>query len=325
MKLLLANPRGFCAGVRMATQALQLALEKLGPPIYVYHEIVHNQHVVNEFQQQGAIFVDSLEEVPPESVLVYSAHGVSPEVKRQAKARRLQTIDAICPLVSKVHAEAIRFARLGRTIVLIGHAGHDEITGTIGEAPDAIELVSSVEDVERLDIAPETKLAWLTQTTLSVTDTQAIVARLRERFPQIESPPTADICYATSNRQLAVRSLCAVADAVVVVGSQNSSNSQRLFEIAAESGIAAGLIDTPDALRAGDFREADTVVVTAGASVPESAVESVVQWFQTRFEVEIESQTFAEEEQVFSLPRELVTGRLARQARRHRTAQPARG
>lgn len=313
MKVLLANPRGFCAGVRMATQALEVALERLGAPLYVYHEIVHNQHVVEDFERRGAVFVDQVEDVPEGAVLVFSAHGVTPEVRQQAVARKLRTIDAICPLVAKVHTEVIQMAREGYLIFLIGHAGHDEIVGTIGEAPDAIQLVSSVEDVSRLTVDPGTPLAWLSQTTLSVIDTQAIVDRLQERFPGIKGPPTDDICYATRNRQLAVTELAGHADAVVVVGSRNSSNSQRLREVAEQSGVKAWLVDGPDDLRRDDFSAGDTVVLTAGASAPEYAVQRVLDWLKTEFSADVESRMIREEEQVFALPAELSLDSLQEQ------------
>ena len=226
-------------------------------------------------------------------------------MRRQAAARQLRTIDAICPLVAKVHTEVIQLARDGYTILLIGHSGLDEITGTIGEAPDAIQLLSSVDDVAQLDIATGTQVAWLTQTTLSVTDTQAIVERLQQRFPDIKGPPTNDICYATRNRQEAVQELSCDADAVVVVGSRNSSNSQRLREVAEQRGVNAWLVDSPSELKLSDFRQDDTVVLTAGASAPESAVERVLVWFQTHFDVEVESRSIREEEQMFALPAEL--------------------
>ena len=232
MKVLLARPRGFCAGVNMAIESLELALQAFGAPVYVYHEIVHNKFVVDSFRQRGAVFVDSLDHVPSGSYLLFSAHGVSPEVRRIAKSRQLIAIDATCPLVTKVHLEAIRFAQAGFTIVLIGHDGHDEVIGTMGEAPDAIVLVETPEDVDRLQIADPRKVAYLTQTTLSVDDANRIIARLRERYPHIQCPPKEDICYATQNRQEAVRRLMGEADVGAVVGSQNSSNSQRLCELA---------------------------------------------------------------------------------------------
>ena len=235
MKIILASPRGFCAGVNMAIETLELAIKLFGTPIYVYHEIVHNKYVVERFRAEGAVFVDDLAEVPEGATLLYSAHGVSPEIRRVSAERRLKTIDATCPLVTKVHLEAVRYAKDGYTIVLIGHEGHDEVIGTMGEAPEAIVLVESPEDVDRLELTTP-KLAYLTQTTLSVDDANRIIARLQQRFPQIVGPPKEDICYATQNRQEAVRLLAHEADVVLVLGSQNSSNSQRLAELAARVG-----------------------------------------------------------------------------------------
>ncbi len=305
MQIILAAPRGFCAGVHMAVNSLDLALERFGAPIYVYHEIVHNQHVVREFIRRGAIFVDDLDQVPRGATVLFSAHGVAPEVRRAAEQRDLTAIDATCPLVTKVHLEAIRFAKAGYTIVLIGHEGHDEVVGTMGEAPQAIVLVEDQEDVDRLDFPPGSKLAYLTQTTLSVDDANRIIEQLKARFPWIEGPPKEDICYATQNRQQAVRLLSRQADVVLVVGSQNSSNSQRLRELAIESGKPAYLIDGPRDLDAGWFEGAAAVLVTAGASAPESVVESVVEWLCDRFDASVRSETVREEHVVFPLPKPL--------------------
>lgn len=302
MKVLLAAPRGFCAGVNMAVESLRLALEVFEPPVYVYHEIVHNQFVVRTFQQQGAIFVDSVDEVPPGATLLFSAHGVSPAIRQAAKDRKLRAIDATCPLVTKVHTEAIRFARQGFTIILIGHEGHDEVIGTMGEAPEAILLVENTEDVDRLDFSPQTKLAYLTQTTLSVDDANRIIDRLRTRFPHIQGPPKDDICYATQNRQEAVRLLAEQADGVIVLGSQNSSNSQRLRELAAESGRPAYLVDGPEDLNAADFHRDMTVLITAGASAPESVVQATIDWLDKLFGVEVSLATVREEKVLFPLP-----------------------
>ncbi len=266
MQIILAAPRGFCAGVNMAIDSLDLALKAFGAPIYVYHEIVHNQYVVRTFRDKGAIFVDSLEEVPPGSTLLFSAHGVSPQIRELARQRRLNAIDATCPLVTKVHLEAIRFAKAGYKIILIGHEGHDEVIGTLGEAPEAIVLVEDEAGVAQLDFPPGTPLAYLTQTTLSVDDATRIINALRERFPDIARPPKEDICYATQNRQEAVRKLTELADAVIVLGSQNSSNSQRLRELAAEKGRRAYLVDGPQDLSPDAFDRSMTVLVTAGAS-----------------------------------------------------------
>jgi 4-hydroxy-3-methylbut-2-en-1-yl diphosphate reductase len=305
MKIILAAPRGFCAGVNMAVQSLDLALEHFGSPIYVYHEIVHNQHVVQTFQGKGAIFVNFLEEIPNGSTVLFSAHGVSPEIRRVAKERELTAIDATCPLVTKVHLEAIKFAREHYTIILIGHDGHDEVIGTMGEAPEAIILVENSEDVDALQFSPETKLAFLTQTTLSVDDANRIISRLKERFPWIIGPPKEDICYATQNRQEAVKLLCQKADAVIVLGSQNSSNSQRLRELAEEFGRPAYLVDGPHDLTEENFRGLETVLITAGASAPELVVQNTIQWLKDRFDASVDEQVVREEQVYFPLPKVL--------------------
>ena len=305
MRIILAGPRGSCAGVNMAIESLQLAVELFGTPMYVYHEIVHNGWVVERFRRRGVVFVDDLAQVPEGAHLLYSAHGVSPEVRRGAKARRLVTIDATCPLVTKVHREAIRSAKHGNTIVLIGHQGHDEVLGTMGEAPGSILLVGKVEDVDRLDVPNPDRLAYLTQTTLSVDDAARIVARLRERFPKIVGPSEADICYATQNRQEAVRRLSREADIVLVVGSQNSSNSQRLTELARASGVPAHLIDSASDIDPAWLSGHETVLVTAGASAPETLVQQCVGYLQQRFGATVESRSVREEKVRFQLPREL--------------------
>jgi 4-hydroxy-3-methylbut-2-enyl diphosphate reductase len=304
MKILLASPRGFCAGVNMAIDSLDMAIRTFGTPVYVYHEIVHNKYVVERFRKDGAIFVDHLEEVPPGSLLMFSAHGVSPEIRRISKERNLHTIDATCPLVTKVHLEAIKFAKAGYTIVLIGHEGHDEVIGTMGEAPEAIVLVESPEDVDRLQLTTQ-KLAYLTQTTLSVDDATRIIDRLKQRFPHIVGPPKEDICYATQNRQEAVRLLASEANIVLVLGSQNSSNSLRLAELAKESGVAAYLIDGAADVDLAWFKPEDTVVVTAGASAPESVVEECLDYLKEHFQATVEVRTIREEEVFFPLPKEL--------------------
>jgi 4-hydroxy-3-methylbut-2-enyl diphosphate reductase len=305
MQIILASPRGFCAGVNMAVESLSLALRHFGPPLYVFHEIVHNQYVVKTFREQGAVFVNSLLEIPEGSTVLFSAHGVSPEIRLLAKERNLLAIDATCPLVTKVHLEAIHFAKEHYTIILIGHDGHDEVIGTMGEAPEAIVLVESCDDVDALEFAPTAKLAYLTQTTLSVDDANRIINRLKDRFPSIVGPNKEDICYATQNRQEAVRMLCQSSDVVIVLGSQNSSNSQRLRELASEYGKPSYLIDGPDDLDASWFHSDQTVFVTAGASAPESVVQSTIAWLQERFDADVREDVVRREEVRFPLPRVL--------------------
>ncbi len=305
MHVVLANPRGFCAGVNMAIDALDTALAHFGPPIYVYHEIVHNRPIVAKYKAKGAVFVDHLSEVPAGATVLYSAHGVSPEVRAASKERSLRAIDATCPLVTKVHLEAVKYARDGFTILYIGHDGHDEVVGTMGEAPDCMVLVESAADVERLTLPADTKLAYLTQTTLSVDETEGIIAAIRQKYPHVVGPNKADICYATQNRQEAVHELVPAADVVVVLGSQNSSNSQRLSEIARTYGKRAHLIDTAAELRDDWFAGAATVLVTAGASAPEEHVEAVVAHLRARFGATVESRTVREEHVKFPLPKEL--------------------
>lgn len=305
MHILLASPRGFCAGVNMAIESLETALERFGPPIYVYHEIVHNKWVVHHFLQRGAVFVNHLDEIPEGANVLYSAHGVSPEIRQQAQTRQLRTVDATCPLVTKVHREAIRYAKLGYTIVLIGHEGHDEVIGTMGEAPEAIVLVGGLADVDQLEVATPYKLAYLTQTTLSITDAAQIIARLRQRFPGIVGPPKDDICYATQNRQEAVRELSREANVALVIGSQNSSNSQRLAELARSTGISAHLIDGLNDIDPAWFHGHETVLITAGASAPESLVQECIQFLKDRFQATIELRILRKEEVRFVLPGEL--------------------
>ncbi|MEM6980031.1 MAG: 4-hydroxy-3-methylbut-2-enyl diphosphate reductase [Planctomycetota bacterium] len=305
MKIFLAAPRGFCAGVNMAVDSLELTLRKFGPPVYVYHEIVHNKHVVKTFVAKGAVFVDSVEDVPEGGVLLFSAHGVSPEIRNAANDRNLFALDATCPLVTKVHLEAIKYAKSGYTIILIGHEGHDEVLGTMGEAPEAIVLVEDEADVDRLEFPEGTKLAYLTQTTLSVDDATRVIKRLRERFPGIHSPPKDDICYATQNRQEAVKKLSGEADVVVVLGSQNSSNSQRLRELAADKGNRAYLVDGPHELSKSQFNADDTVLITAGASAPESVVDATIDWLVDTFGADVETKMVREENVHFPLPKPL--------------------
>lgn len=305
MKIILAGPRGFCAGVNMAIESLDLAIQTFGTPIYVYHEIVHNQFVVDSFRAKGAIFVDDLEEVPQGGNLLFSAHGVSPEVRKVASRRNLRTIDATCPLVTKVHHEAVRYAQQGYTILLIGHEGHDEVIGTMGEVPHSILLIENPEDVDKLEIAADAKVAYLTQTTLSVDDANRIIKRLRERFPQIANPPKEDICYATQNRQEAMHLLSQDADLVLVLGSQNSSNSQRLKELAIEQNVPAHLIDGAADIDPQWFGGDETVLITAGASAPESVVQDCVKYLQKTYGATIEEKVIRQEEIHFLLPKEL--------------------
>ena len=305
MKILLANPRGFCAGVNMAIECLDEAIKRFGTKIYVYHEIVHNRYVVDRFTRQGVTFVDTIQEVPEGSILLYSAHGVSPEIRQQSKERRLHTIDATCPLVTKVHLEAIKYAKEGYNIVLIGHEGHDEVIGTMGEAPESITLIETPEAVDELPFSDNAKIAYLTQTTLSVSEAEAIIERLRQRFPNIHCPPKDDICYATTNRQEAIYTLATGVDAVIILGSQNSSNSRRLMELGASHGAKAFLIDgihelPDDALSAGD-----TVLISAGASAPEVVVQGCVDALVEKYGAEVESVVVREEHVSFPLPKEL--------------------
>lgn len=305
MEILLAAPRGFCAGVNMAVKSLELAIEHFGTPIYVYHEIVHNQYVVKTFESKGAVFVDSLDDVPEESMVLFSAHGVSPEIREHARRRRLNAIDATCPLVTKVHLEAIKYAKGGYTIILIGHDGHDEVIGTMGEAPEAIVLVEDADGVEKLNFSEDTKLAYLTQTTLSVDDANRIISSLRERFPWIESPPKDDICYATQNRQEAVSKLGQQADAVLVIGSQNSSNSQRLRELGDEQGKRAYLIDGVQDIQPDWFSKGDRILLTAGASAPESVVQETIAWLQQQYGAVVREEIVRTEDVKFPLPKPL--------------------
>jgi len=305
MKIMLANPRGFCAGVNMAIECLERALEFFGPPLYVYHEIVHNKFVVERFRHRGTVFVESLDEVPQGSPLLYSAHGVSPQIRQQALQRRLLAIDATCPLVIKVHLEAVRYAREGYTIILIGHEGHDEVIGTMGEAPGQMILVETAEDVDRLVVPNPEKVAYLTQTTLSVDDANIVIAALRRKFPRIANPPKDDICYATQNRQEAVRDLASQADVVLVLGSQNSSNSRRLAEIANGLGIPSFLIDGVSEIQDHWFRDRETVLITAGASAPEDVVQECVEYLERNFGATIREETVREENVHFPLPRSL--------------------
>lgn len=305
MKILLVSPRGFCAGVNMAIEALERAIDLFGTPLYVFHEIVHNRHVVEGFRKKGVVFVDHVHEVPPGSHLMYSAHGISPAVHQAAQERQLHIVDATCPLVRKVHLEAIRFARLGYSIVLVGHRDHDEVVGTLGEAPEQIMLVETVEDVDRLEVADPNKVAYLTQTTLSVDDANVIIDRLRERFPRCVGSPTEDVCYATQNRQEALKAGVARADVVLVFGSKNSSNSIRLTEVAGESGCPTHLIDSLSEIDRGWFRGDETVLVTAGASAPEELVVECIDYLKREFGATVEHLVAREENVEFPLPHEI--------------------
>jgi 4-hydroxy-3-methylbut-2-enyl diphosphate reductase len=304
-RVLLASPRGYCAGVERAVETVELALERSGRPVYVRKQIVHNAHVVRELEERGAVFVDDEREVPPGATVVFSAHGVAPSVHVAAEARRLTTIDATCPLVTKVHAQARRYAASGYTIVLIGHAGHEEVVGTMGEAPASTVLVESVEDVEALEVEPGAPLAYITQTTLSVDETKEIVDVLRRRFPTIEGPATEDICYATSNRQWAVKELLGEVDLLLVIGSRNSSNSQRLVEVAHAAGVAAYLVDDESEIDERWFDEGHVAGITSGASAPERLVRDVCDWFRSRGVTDIEEFRSVYEDVVFRLPVEL--------------------
>lgn len=305
MNVILANPRGFCAGVNMAIESLERALEFFGAPVYVYHEIVHNKFVVERFKRRGVVFVEDLGEVPHGSPLLYSAHGVSPEIREQARSRDLRAIDATCPLVTKVHLEAIKYAKLGYTIFLIGHEGHDEVIGTMGEAPSQMILVETVEDVERLEVPDPAKLAYLTQTTLSVDDANSIIAALRKKFPSIANPPKDDICYATQNRQDAIKQLAPRADLVLVLGSQNSSNSKRLAEIANLLQRPAYLIDGVSEIQPEWLEGVNTVLITAGASAPEDVVQDCLDYLRREYNAQIEEEWVRHEDVRFPLPKSL--------------------
>ena len=307
MRILLGNPRGFCAGVDRAIEIVELALERFGPPVFVRHEIVHNRHVVEGLREKGAVFVDDPADVPRGSLLIFSAHGVSPVVRRAAEDRGLRVIDATCPLVTKVHVEAARMAKLGRDIVLIGHRGHVEVEGTMGHAGDRLHLVESVEDVAGLEVHDPSSLGCVTQTTLSLDDTREILEALRARFPQIATPRKDDICYATQNRQNSVKGLAREADVVIVVGAPESSNSNRLVEIAAKSGARAHLVQNADDVDPTWIEGARCVGVTAGASAPESLVARVVESLSrlASDETQIHAQPPADEGITFQLPAEL--------------------
>ena len=310
MKILLANPRGFCAGVYMAIDVVDQLLDicgvgEGGEKIYVYHEIVHNRHVVQRFRDRGAVFVESIDEVPEGATVVFSAHGVSPAVRAESRAKKLTAIDATCPLVMKVHAEAIRYAKRGWQILLVGHEDHQEVIGTRGEAPDSIQVVESPDDIPNLVINDPEKLVYLTQTTLSLDDANVIIKALKKAFPKLNEPPSSDICYATTNRQAAVKEVAPHVDAVIVVGSPNSSNSQRLREVAERAGAPAQLVQGRGEIDWSIFGSISSLGITAGASAPEVLVEEIMDAFSERYEISIETVSTADESVSFPLPKEL--------------------
>jgi 4-hydroxy-3-methylbut-2-enyl diphosphate reductase len=304
-RILLAAPRGYCAGVDRAVQTVEHALELYGAPVYVRKEIVHNKHVVEQLSERGAIFVDQETEVPEGAMVVFSAHGVSPAVHANAAQRELRTIDATCPLVTKVHVEARKFAEQGYTIVMIGHDGHEEVEGTTGEAPESIILVETTDDVDELEIEDPEKVAFITQTTLSVDETAGVIARLRERFPNVVSPKSDDICYATTNRQLAVKQLAVECDLVLVIGSKNSSNSNRLVDVTLEHGTAAHLIDRASEVEESWLEGVETLGITSGASAPEELVSELVDMFRARGTEDVSELRAIDEDVRFMLPKEI--------------------
>jgi 4-hydroxy-3-methylbut-2-en-1-yl diphosphate reductase len=305
-KIFLLKPRGFCAGVVRGIDVVKIALDLYGPPVYVRKEIVHNKHVVDELREAGAIFVEELDEVPIGARAIFSAHGVAPSVRKQAKDRRLDVIDATCPLVTKVHLEAVRFGRDGYSIVLIGHKDHDEVIGTLGEVPERSYLVETVEDVDRLELPDPTRVRYLTQTTLSLDETTDIVNRLKERFPYLEGPPAQDICYATENRQMAVKAVSECMDLLLVVGSQNSSNSKRLVEVGDNFGVRSYLVNDRSDVDAGWLHGIRNVGVTAGASAPEHLVQELIEFLRDFGFHEMEEIELVDEDVRFSLPAELT-------------------
>jgi 4-hydroxy-3-methylbut-2-en-1-yl diphosphate reductase len=311
-RVLLAAPRGYCAGVDRAVQAVEQALELYGPPVYVRKEIVHNKHVVSQLAERGAIFVDQETEVPEGELVVFSAHGVAPSVHANAEARQLRTIDATCPLVTKVHVEARKFAEQGYTIVLIGHEGHEEVEGTTGEAPENIVLVQTADDVDDLEVSDPGRVAYITQTTLSVDETTQIIARLRAKFPNITAPKSDDICYATTNRQIAVKQLARECELVLVIGSTNSSNSNRLVEVAREHGADSHLIDNASQVREEWLDGVQTVGLTSGASAPEELVSELVEFFRERGADDVDELRTVDEDVRFMLPKEIRTELAAR-------------
>lgn len=304
-RIFLASPRGFCAGVDRAIEIVRTALERYGPPLYVYHEIVHNPYVVAELRQKGAVFVDALDEVPAGARAIYSAHGVSPEIRDAAASRALRIIDATCPLVTKVHNEALRFAQAGDHILLVGHKGHDEVVGTMGETPSHVSLVSDIEEAQTVDVPDPSRVALLTQTTLSVDDTRGIIEVLQQRFPALHFPAKDDICYATQNRQLAVKELAEHAELVIVLGGSNSSNSQRLREVAEQFGVDAHLVNNVAEVQPAWLEGVESVGITSGASTPEFLVEEAVTYFQSLGASEVCLLETVQERVHFALPKDL--------------------
>lgn len=305
-KLFLAQPRGFCAGVERAIEIVEIALKIYPPPVYVFHEIVHNSYVVKDLGSRGAIFVNSVAETPDGSVLIFSAHGVSPEIREQTKTKKLKVIDATCPLVTKVHMEAILFAKQGCTILLVGHEGHDEVIGTMGEAPEKIILVDSPQDVEKLQVEDPEKVAVITQTTLSLDDTRDTIEAIKRKFPKVIFPPKEDICYATTNRQTAVKELTSKVDLILVIGSENSSNSKRLAEVSQDKGVKAYLIDDMTKIKKEWFVGVRNIGITAGASAPEHLVQEVIDYFRELGVKNIGEIKTVSENVKFSLPPELT-------------------
>jgi 4-hydroxy-3-methylbut-2-enyl diphosphate reductase len=330
VKIILVNPRGFCAGVRMAVDVVDLVLDTFpNQPVFVFHEIVHNKHVVGDFRRRGVSFVDSIADIPPGSIVVFSAHGISPAVRAEAKARNLTAIDATCPLVTKVHSEAIRYARQGYQILLVGHEDHQEVVGTRGEAPDAVQVVESPADIAKLNIRDPDKLVYLTQTTLSTDDAAVIISALKQAFPNIKEPPSSDICYATTNRQAAVRQIGPECDLVLVIGSRNSSNSIRLTEIARNVGARSELVDDVSEVKPEWFTSGggnETVLVTAGASAPEHLVAELCRSLLTKYGGTIEQREVFEEDVEFALPvalrREMTSRGLNAADKRVRVSAP---
>jgi 4-hydroxy-3-methylbut-2-enyl diphosphate reductase len=305
-KIYLLKPRGFCAGVVRAIDVVKIALDLYGPPVYVRKEIVHNKHVVDELRQAGAVFVEELDEVPGGARAIFSAHGVAPAVRQQAKERSLEVIDATCPLVTKVHLEAVRFARDGFSIVLIGHKDHDEVIGTLGEVPECSYLVETVEDVDRLELPDPTRVRYLTQTTLSLDETKDIIERLKERFPLIQGPPAQDICYATENRQMAVKAVSEVCSLLLVVGSQNSSNSKRLVEVGSNFGVRSYLVNDCTDVDTAWLEGVKSIAITAGASAPEHLVQDLIDFLKRNGFSAMEEIELVDEDVRFSLPSELM-------------------